>query len=184
MSVRDDYERTKCDCAKCVAGCKHIPGFLAPGDLETMLPADLDHSLGEPDEWLRENFMASFGAQAFIDGQLTTIPTITPKLGPAGCVFLQAGRCTVHEVAPFGCGWFDICNREGNDDEAKVTKAFRAILADRDANGSYIRAWKRLRDTDNRAPNIHVRRGNLQREIEEIERSQTTNEQPTDSTTP
>ncbi len=36
------------------------------------------------------------------------VPTITPRLGAAGCVFLRNQRCTIHPVSPFGCSHFDV----------------------------------------------------------------------------
>ena len=169
MAARDDYPRTTCACDKCVAACKHMPGFLAVDDLEAMLPEDLDADMGEPDEWLRENFVASQGAKVLMGGRIQTIPTITPRLTEQGCVFLQDGKCTVHAAAPFGCGWFDVCDDEGKGVDAKIRQAFNEIIEAFLADASYARAWQRLHDTGNHATDIRERKQNLATAIKEIE---------------
>jgi Fe-S-cluster containining protein len=56
-------------------------------------------------------FTASKGCVARLrdGGRIVRIGTITPRQKPDGrCVFLdQDDRCLIHEVAPFGCAYFD-----------------------------------------------------------------------------
>ncbi len=55
-------------------------------------------------------FVPSRGALARTrTGALVRIPTITPARKPDGsCVFLTAeGRCSIHDIAPAGCAYFD-----------------------------------------------------------------------------
>jgi Fe-S-cluster containining protein len=99
-----NFERTKCACAGCKACCKRQPGPLAAGDLER-----IQNHLGLADDEVGEWFWASPGALVKDqDGRVTRIGSITPQRRQGKCVFLDdQERCTIHEVAPFGCAMFD-----------------------------------------------------------------------------
>lgn len=100
------FERTKCACAECVKYCKRQPGPLAPEDWER-----IQKHLGATDAEMRELFWASPGCLAKdVFGNTTRIGTITPRYDRRRkrCVFLgDDDRCKIHEVAPFGCAYFD-----------------------------------------------------------------------------
>lgn len=102
------FERTVCACDDCSKFCRLQPGHLIPRDLERISEAQGFSSpfLLKPLLW------ASPGAIVGYQGTGNTwhIGTITPRLRkPSGrCVFLNDdGACVVHEVAPFGCAYFD-----------------------------------------------------------------------------
>lgn len=99
------FERTKCACTNCVECCKRHPAYLIPSDI----PRIADHlkiSLGELAARLRK----SPGALVSKGGRPFAIGTIIPEPDATGrCSFLTADdRCSIHEVAPFGCAYFDV----------------------------------------------------------------------------
>lgn len=176
MSLRQQFNRTRCDCQQCVACCTHMPGSLIPGDLELILK----HQKGDvtPEvatEWLLENFQASEGATAMIatpqsGPQLIKIPTIVPRLTETGCIFLKEGKCTIHAVSPFGCSFTDV--HKGMEEADKISRAMGiAQMEDHRDGGSYAQAWKVLADAGKMAPPLKERRGNLDAAIARIERA-------------
>jgi Fe-S-cluster containining protein len=105
MIDRSSFTRTKCACRDCVACCKRQPGPLAPGDYER-----IQKHLGATDAEMRSRFWASPGAliKELITGKVHRVGTITPRMRRGRCVFLDDNdRCSIHEVAPFGCAYFD-----------------------------------------------------------------------------
>lgn len=105
MTPPTNFTRTKCCCDACVKCCKRQPGPLMPGDLERIA----EHR-GETVEQAKENFWASPGSlvKNTATGEVERIGTITPKYRKGRCVFLNENdRCSIHEVAPFGCAYFD-----------------------------------------------------------------------------
>jgi Fe-S-cluster containining protein len=114
MSIRTRYKRTVCACPSCAEHCRHLPGCLAPGDLELITEwlnredaSDTDRVLAKDLEIL---FCASPGALVAREGTPFRIGTIVPaKTETGACVFLDetTGRCLIHPVAPFGCAFFD-----------------------------------------------------------------------------
>lgn len=104
-SEAHDFERTKCACNACKACCKRQPGPLAAGELDIIQ----DH-LGLLDDELRDWFWASPGCvlKDLTTGETMRVGSITPQRRRGKCVFLDdQERCTIHEVAPFGCSHFD-----------------------------------------------------------------------------
>lgn len=108
--IQDQYERTCCDCDICKAGCKTMPAPLAPGDIDAIA----NHLGVEADEsFIGNNFRASEGSQVWTKkGRKITLHTIVPAQHEDGrCVFLGSkDQCTIHEVSPFGCSRFSLCN--------------------------------------------------------------------------
>jgi len=102
--MRPPFDRTSCGCGECSAHCHVQPGPLAPGDFERIAA-----KMRLPLEVARGWFRASPGAVVRIDGVIRRIGTIVPKADQSGrCAFLDtSGRCTIHDVAPFGCRMFD-----------------------------------------------------------------------------
>ena len=99
----DASERTVCDCAACSRHCLTQPGMLAVGDLQRIAKRLGTDAAGK--------FVPSRGALARVRSTraLVRIPTITPARKPDGsCIFLTAeGRCSIHDIAPAGCAFFD-----------------------------------------------------------------------------
>ena len=101
------FSRTVCACATCQSCCKSQPGHVLPGEVERIA-----EYLGKPLPEVLSLFWASPGALVMdtSTGRQFRIGTITPRFDRRAkrCVFLGADdRCTVHEVAPFGCAYFD-----------------------------------------------------------------------------
>lgn len=101
------FSRTVCACADCASHCKRQPGPLAPGDFERIAS-----KMQLPAEQAAAFFRASPGA--LVRDSQTGLPrrigTIVPATTDAGgrCVFLdQNDQCLIHDVAPFGCAYFD-----------------------------------------------------------------------------
>jgi len=107
--VPDGMERTKCGCHDCTAGCKAMPGCLIPGDIERIQ----GHVGDVSGEFVLSHFVVSDGAlvrKEFVDRTVEfRVPTIVPAQKPDGsCVFLDVDdKCSIHEVAPFGCAYHD-----------------------------------------------------------------------------
>lgn len=134
-SELEQFERSYCSCDKCKAGCKSMPGCLAPGDMDRITDF---LGIEEPTpEWIAEHFAASEGALVITaDGHATRIPTITPKQRENGrCVFLTSDdQCSIHQVSPFGCRCFKVCD-DNDEAAAEVSRAgLSAIAADLDYN--------------------------------------------------
>lgn len=100
------FQRTTCACTDCTACCKRQPGFLIPGDLERIASY-----LGETVEKVKAYFWSSEGALVQdSNGRQYRIRTITPRYDKRKkrCVFLtDDDKCSIHEVAPFGCSFVD-----------------------------------------------------------------------------
>lgn len=104
MRMEFGFERTSCNCNECLTNCQHMPGFLIPADLERMIPRGAD-----PFVWAEKQLLASPGALAMKDGQTFRIHTLVPAVkNDRTCIHLTTeGRCAIHEIAPFGCAFFD-----------------------------------------------------------------------------
>ncbi|HEX8520617.1 MAG TPA: hypothetical protein VF669_00090 [Tepidisphaeraceae bacterium] len=100
------FSRSVCACRRCAISCEHVPGALAPGDVERMAAF-----IGAQDvfAFARDHLLASEGVAVVTDrGDRVTLRTLVPATEPDGsCKFLKGGRCTIHEVSPFGCAFID-----------------------------------------------------------------------------
>lgn len=109
------FERTVCACGECALNCHFIPGYLIPADLERIAARlDYDNLI----EFAINNLLASPGATVLDGGQVRQIPTLVPARREDGaCLFLdEQNRCSIHEVSPFGCAFFDVHqSREESD---------------------------------------------------------------------
>jgi Fe-S-cluster containining protein len=95
------FKRTECACEECTRCCKVQPGPLIPGDFERIAAR-----IGE--EEAKKKLWASPGALVLKGDVPMRIRTITPVLEGGRCVFLDdKDRCTIHDIAPFGCAFFD-----------------------------------------------------------------------------
>jgi Fe-S-cluster containining protein len=95
-------------------------------------------------------------------GQPFRIPTIVPARQEDGsCVFYAGGLCSIHDIAPYGCAFFD--NHMG-DTEANHRSGIglSAILAD--GCGGYGVLWQHLWDCGLRVPGPEVSRRKMDEE--------------------
>lgn len=131
------FERTECACKECAINCRFMPGFLIPSDLDRMVPAGED-----PFRWAERNLLASPGAlvMSSTTGATARIQTLVPATRDGACIHLRDGLCTIHEVSPFGCAFFD-CGPE------RGTLAKDGLMAVMDAwqeDSLYAQLWKYL----------------------------------------
>jgi hypothetical protein len=108
MSGQDPpFERTTCDCARDVKNCRIQPGYLIPRDL-ARIAGHLGITVGE----LGQRYLWASPGAVVADprtGQRRRVGTITPRMEGGRCVFMGDGdRCTIHQVAPYGCAYFDV----------------------------------------------------------------------------
>jgi len=163
----EQFERSVCDCNKCKAGCRTMPGSCATGDIERIaayVGAD------DVDKFASNNFCASDGAKVLTPDGVMTIPTIVPKQREDGrCVFLTADeRCSVHAVSPYGCRNFTICNQSGESDEEMNRKSsahLMGIMAGDEASREYVARWSGMVEEGNTAAPILERREKLEKEL-------------------
>jgi Fe-S-cluster containining protein len=96
-----------------VACCKRQPGSLILEDVAKIVAyvAQRDNvSVDFAYDWVKERLWASPGAlvKDSNTGKTYRIGTITPRFRKGRCVFLtEDDKCSIHEVAPFGCAYFD-----------------------------------------------------------------------------
>ena len=104
MKTDAPFEPTVCSCKLDQQNCRRQPGHLLPGQLE-----EIAEYLNKTLEEIRELFWASPGMvlRRQEDHRNVRLRTITPKIKHDKCVFYRQGMCTIHEVAPFGCRFFD-----------------------------------------------------------------------------
>lgn len=170
MSLRDELQRTVCDCARCVACCRAKPGVLGVGDLNLILKQYAVKEIGltpgrVTNEWILGHFEASEGAVAArktrhgID--YLRIPTIVPRLTDTGCVFLRDNRCLVHDVAPMGCAFLDL--HIPHDEGRRIsTLIHRDILANPDVEQQVYRGtWLYLHQHGRNARPLRERQDHL-----------------------
>jgi len=159
------FERTKCGCRKCSINCEHIPGFLVPADVPR-IAAKLGYTdLGK---FAEENLRASpgwkIGMRDNRTGEVTgaiRLPTLVPARQENGhCKFLKEGRCQIHDVAPYGCAFFDehMTDPEG---DRRSQAALMAVAEDNDAEGDYHLLGHYLRSKGLDAPGPEVTRPRL-----------------------
>jgi hypothetical protein len=135
------FERTTCACNVCVLNCRVMPGYLIPADLERIIPPYVDSFL-----WAQENLLASPGALVMNSqtGRTFRIGTLVPaiKADGGGCINLtKDGRCKIHQIAPFGCSFFDC----GPEPPGLALEGVCAVQdAQRDPLSRYARIWAHL----------------------------------------
>jgi len=170
----DQIERNYCACEHCKAGCKAMPGMLAPGDLAAI--AEHQNKSENDVNWLVNNFVASEGAKVVLGESVRNIPTITPKQKEDGrCVFMNADdTCSIHRVSPFGCRVFRICSEPDathddliekvDEDREKIGIALKHCIID----DEYHDAWEILQASGCIAEPLEVRRGRLTAILHEL----------------
>ena len=121
------FERTICDCAQDQDRCRSGPGHLIPSDLPRLATY-----LKERNVDVSKTLQQGRGALVMNTKTMQTyrIPTITPSMRDDGsCVFFEAGRCTVHPVAPFGCAYFDV-HMDATEGHVRSMWGLHAIVND------------------------------------------------------
>ncbi len=127
---RYGFRRTVCGCAFCQAPCRHVPGSLDVADLERLCPAGQDVFA-----WAETHLRAQTHRP---------YPVLVPARRADGpCHWFLAGRCLVHENAPFGCAYFD-AHIDVAETARRVAATVRAIRDDAAADGLYFRVWRHL----------------------------------------
>lgn len=136
----DQVERTICDCRRCKAVCRTIPGDLAPGDIERIA-----QYLGVPvtDDFVTSNFQAAGGRTLPYQGEEREVPTIVPAQRPDGrCVFFTSDeRCAIHTVAPYGCSRFNYCDEPDADDYRRMKRLLKVVCKAEE----YLMQWAKLK---------------------------------------
>lgn len=143
--VEGPYSRTCCDCAECTINCKYMPGYLVPGDIERMFDAS---KLPNEDvlAWAMRCLLASPGALVVARGQVLRIPTLVPARDATGyCLFLADNRCTIHDVSPFGCAFFD-AHQSRAESDARSAHGLAQVLSAHAVKGLYSQLWQALFD--------------------------------------
>jgi hypothetical protein len=124
------FRRTVCTCALCQVPCRHIPGGLDVADLIGLCPPDQDVFA-----WSEQHLRAL---------EDTRVPTLVPARQPNGaCHWLVEGRCAVHELAPYGCAFFD-AHMTAAEAERRSAATMKSRLADQARHGLYYRVWLHL----------------------------------------
>lgn len=151
--VEYGQRRTKCSCRLCVMNCRYIPGYLISSDLERMLPGI--SMLGWPSilRWAEEHLLASPGALLLNlqTGQTRRVPTLVPARKTDGtCINLDKGKCMIHEVAPFGCAFFDHTTPAAALHSLLALEEIERQHSNKDS--TYSRIWNHLHETGFRSP--------------------------------
>lgn len=154
MRTEFGYPRTECACQDCHKNCRFMPGFLIPADLIRMIPKDADAM-----KWAATYLLASPGAIAMQDGVLFRIGTLVPAVKPDGsCIHLSPeGSCLIHEIAPFGCAFFDCGPERGK----LSTQGLLAVMQAWKEKALYSRIWEFLWDIDRRQQGPEVLRSRM-----------------------
>src|SRR5215472_1638750 len=140
--TRPPFQRTVCACKDCTSFCKTKPGALIPSDVPRIARRLVELKLIEREEDVGRYLRATRPSTVYENDTGKTIEI--PKIGPARdrrgrCVLLdESNRCTIHQVAPFGCAYFD-----AHMDKTEVERRWIWALQQIRVNVQY----HRLRDT-------------------------------------
>lgn len=135
------FRRTVCGCDACVHNCKFMPGFLIPADLDRMIPAGAN-----PLAWAEANLLASPGALVQKGTVRFRIQTLVPAVRSNGtCINFNNGLCTIHQIAPFGCAYFDHAMSRAEGDERSHAGLMAVIEAWRTPS-LYQTIWSHLHE--------------------------------------
>jgi Fe-S-cluster containining protein len=165
VATREEFgfARTACGCGECSINCHFIPGYLIPADLDRIA-----RRLGCENlmVFALENLLASPGATVLDRGQVRQIPTLVPaRRGDSACKFLDANnRCTIHEVSPFGCAFFDAHQSKAESD---YRSSSGLVQIDRAWHGDhlYARLWLLLEALGKVGPSPVAARARLQQAL-------------------
>jgi hypothetical protein len=130
MAEQHGFQRTECACDMCQIPCRHNPGGLDVADLERMCPAGQDIFV-----WAEEHLRA-----------LTEKPwpVLVPSRHVKGhCHWYYEGKCLVHDIAPYGCAFFD-SHMPADQVAGRYAAMSAARQADAAAHGLYEHVWLHL----------------------------------------
>ncbi len=126
------FRRTACGCEWCKVYCRHMPGTLDPSDLARLCQSGQDLFV-----WAEQHL------RALVD---QPYPALVPARNEMGhCHWYYAGKCAVHESAPYSCAFFD-AHMEQEEVNRRVEATIRACKEDATADGLYYRLWLHLCD--------------------------------------
>jgi hypothetical protein len=113
-------------------------------------------------QFAHENLLASEGVQVTTDqGRLVSLPTLVPATADDGhCKFLDAGRCVIHAVSPFGCAFIDAHLPEPAF-RLRADALYRDLHSEWQARGEYAAVWEELQSRRLRAPPLATRQYRL-----------------------
>jgi Fe-S-cluster containining protein len=123
------------------------------------LPEDLDYiatflGYSEVFKLAEKNLLASPGAIVIKNGRLCRIRTLVPARNDSGwCNFFDGSLCTIHQVAPFGCAFFDSHQdqSESNVISAQGLQIIAGLWEDQPFS-RYCQIWNHLHQRGMRAP--------------------------------
>jgi Fe-S-cluster containining protein len=110
MNETPPFPRTVCGCLQCVKCCER-PAHLAPYDVPRLMDYFGADAFAKLFKWSKGATVGRIVDDALVTWQ---VPTITPRTENGWCVFMKSGLCTIHEIAPFGCAYFDVHMNEQN----------------------------------------------------------------------
>lgn len=136
------FARTKCGCTNCREHCTHTPGNLVPADLERLFPGKLSSY-----SWVRRYLRASPGAIVAKAGRVFRIHTLVPARKEDGsCIFLEEdGCCGIHELAPYGCAFFD-CHQSKAEADQRSVAGLNDIAQAFFGDELYAKLWRQLHE--------------------------------------
>lgn len=168
------FARTECACSECAINCRFIPGYLIQDDLERIAGYS-----GHKDliDFALENLLASPGATVVDRGRVRQIPTLVPARRDDGaCKFLDANNlCTIHEVSPFGCAFFDAHQSKEDSDYRSGTGLVQIDRAWSEDH-LYARLWMLLETLGQVGPSPVAARARLQQAL--AAKKEITNNEP------
>lgn len=157
------FARTVCACGDCTINCRFIPGMLIPADLERIAAhVGVDDMLAFAADYLLASPGAIVGCSD--TGQTKRIPTLVPARGADGaCRFLKDGKCTIHEVSPFGCAFFDDhqASEESNRRSIEGLMAIDAEWQRPVGESLYATLWVMLNEAGLNAPGPMLARAQM-----------------------
>jgi Fe-S-cluster containining protein len=153
------FRRTTCPCRACALTCQHLPGPLAPPDVER-IARFLEYT--DLEKFARENLVTSDGPRVVTSGRkIIHLPTLVPATQANGhCKFLQDNLCTIHAVSPYGCAFLD-AHLSDADLAARSRPLHDDILHDLESGGPYSTLWQTLHDAQLTSPPTATRRYDL-----------------------
>jgi Fe-S-cluster containining protein len=131
-----------------------------PEDLEMIHGAkfnpflDWHHQAASFRQFILTNLLASPGALVMKDGRVFRIRTLVPARNDSGwCRFFDGSLCTIHQVSPFGCAFFD--SHQGQSHSNAISAMGLQIIAglwEDQPRSLYCQVWKELYRKGMRAP--------------------------------
>ena len=110
---------------------------------------------------LAEDWAADGPRVVTSDRRVITLPTLVPARKPNGhCTFLDAGRCSIHALSPYGCAFLDTHHSDA-DLAARSKPLYDDILQDLESDGPYSEVWRTLRSSNHTAPSAQDQRYDL-----------------------